>query len=203
MVVGGNKTNAGRRKKGTLRGLISLWSELQWKTANNRSFFVEKTVKTLQEKKIGMLICLRSLLLQLQFFPLKHRYSHTFSVRFLHRHKAPGSQNVSLVRRSVDRQLEGVAGHVGVGPVPKQQLHAVHVPRPGRVVQDGVAVGGLGLHVAAWWKTARLQRAVRLAFGLNSRGFGVHRAGRARPGPRCCPVRQRSPEESPRERLWN
>lgn len=58
--------------------LVSWWSELQWKTARNRSFFVEMTVKTLQDKKNGMLICLHSLLLQLQFFPLKHRHSHTF-----------------------------------------------------------------------------------------------------------------------------
>lgn len=63
-----------RRKKGTLRNtFISLWSELQWKTASNRSVFVEMTVKTLQDKKNGMLICLHSLLLRLQFFPEKHR----------------------------------------------------------------------------------------------------------------------------------
>lgn len=59
-----------RRKKGTLRNaLVSLWLELQWKTARNRSFFVEKTVKTLQDGKNGMLICLPSLLLQLQISP--------------------------------------------------------------------------------------------------------------------------------------
>lgn len=67
-----------RRKKGTFRNtLISLWSELQWKTARNRSFFVEMTVKTLQEKKIGMLICLHSSATSI-FFPPGHRYSHTF-----------------------------------------------------------------------------------------------------------------------------
>lgn len=63
-----------RRKKGTLRNaLVSLWLELQWKTARNRSVFVEKTVKTLQDGKNGMLICLPSLLLQLQISPRTHK----------------------------------------------------------------------------------------------------------------------------------
>lgn len=58
-----------RREKGTLRNtLISLRSELQWKTARNRSFFVAMTVKTPRDKRNGMLICLLSLLLQLQIF---------------------------------------------------------------------------------------------------------------------------------------
>lgn len=157
-----------RRKKGTLRNaLVSLWSELLWKTARNRSSFVEKTVKTLQDEKNGMLICLPSLLLQLQIFPLTHKIFTRF-FKVTSSRKAAGSQNVSLVGRSVDGQLEGVAGHVGVSPVPQQQLHAVQVSRPSRVVQDRVSVAGPGVHVATLWNRARLQRGVTAA-GVSSR----------------------------------
>lgn len=72
-----------RREKGTLRNaLISLRSELQWKTARNRSSFVAMTVKTLQDKRNGMLICLHSLLLQLQIFFDNSDIHTLFELRF-------------------------------------------------------------------------------------------------------------------------
>lgn len=44
------------------------------------------------------------------------------------------SQYVPLVRRPVDGQLVGIAGHVRVSTMPKQQLHTVQVPRSGCVI---------------------------------------------------------------------
>lgn len=43
-------------------------------------------------------------------------------------------QNVPLIRSPVDGQLVGIAGHVGVGTMPKQQFNAVQVPRSGCVI---------------------------------------------------------------------
>lgn len=44
--IEGGRLGLGGQKETLRNALISLWSELQWKTARNRSFFVETTVKT-------------------------------------------------------------------------------------------------------------------------------------------------------------
>lgn len=54
---------------------------------------------------------------------------------------------VSSVRRSVDRHVSCVFGHVGVGAVLQQQADDGGVSRRGSLVEDGRLVSRLGQHI--------------------------------------------------------